>query len=193
MDQVAIFLQAFLLIFLAEFADKSQLVIMALATRYRPIVVLTGALMGFMVLNTIGVLVADIIHQWLPAWSVLFITAVLFLGFGLQSLRYVPPVEDPQPTLMPQRHLILSVAVLIVMAELGDKTQLTVTALAAIHSPWLVWLGASMALAGTSLLGVWLGRLLLQRLPLARLQQGSGVLFIVFALVAFGQCWQAWD
>lgn len=68
---------------------------------------------------------------------------------------------------------------LLFLAELGDKTQLAVFALAARHrAPWPVFLGAALALSLVSLLGAFLGGLLGCYLPTKYVQLGAGLLFI---------------
>lgn len=73
---------------------------------------------------------------------------------------------------------------LILVAEFGDKTQIAVAGLAGSMSPLSVWIGATTALVMVSVLGVWAGRTILQRLPLHWLHRVGGGIFLVFALVA---------
>lgn len=73
---------------------------------------------------------------------------------------------------------------LILVAEFGDKTQIAVAGLAGSRSSLSVWIGATSALVMVSVLGVWAGRTILQRLPLHWLHRVGGGIFLVFALVA---------
>ncbi len=73
---------------------------------------------------------------------------------------------------------------MILVAEMGDKTQLAVAGLASHWSALSVWIGATLALALTSALGVTVGCQLLRILPLQRLHQISGVIFLVLAGIA---------
>ena len=75
--------------------------------------------------------------------------------------------------------LVLSTFGLLFLAELGDKTQLAVFALAARHrAPWSVFLGAALALSCVSLIGAFLGGILGCYLPTKYVQLGAGLLFI---------------
>ena len=60
----------YLLIALAEFGDKSQLVCMTLAARHRGMPVVVGAVAAFAVLNLLAVLFGAAVAAWLPAWAV---------------------------------------------------------------------------------------------------------------------------
>lgn len=183
MELLAPLIKSFILVFIAEFGDKSQLVCMTLAARYRPAVVLIGAVLAFAALNLLGVTVGVLVAQWVPDWIVLAIVALLFLLFGLQALRSADE-EDEDGDSKVGKHLLVSVFLLIFLAEFGDKTQLAVAGLASVESAVGVWLGSTLALIGTTLLGVLAGRTLLQRLSVVWVQKGSGVVFILFALLA---------
>lgn len=72
----------------------------------------------------------------------------------------------------------------ILLAELGDKTQLTTLLLSAqSHAPWIVFAGAGSALVATSLIGVLLGRWLAQRVPPRTLEVAAGGLLLVLAVL----------
>jgi putative Ca2+/H+ antiporter (TMEM165/GDT1 family) len=71
---------------------------------------------------------------------------------------------------------------LIFLAELGDKTQLTVITLVARHGiPWSVFLGAALGLVAVTALGAAFGQALVAVLPAELLKKGAAVLFVVMA------------
>ncbi len=73
---------------------------------------------------------------------------------------------------------------LLVVAEMGDKTQLAAITLAAeTHSSVSVFLGAALALSLVSLVGVALGALLGQYLPTALLHKAAALAFIVIGVL----------
>ncbi len=177
---------SFLLIFLAEFGDKSQLVCMTLAARHRPWPVLLGAVAAFAILNLLAVVFGATVAHWLPPFWIAIVVALLFTLFGIQSL--LSSEEDEEDEVQRSlRSLFATAFLLIFVAEFGDKTQLAVAGLGAAQPPVAVWLGSTLALIMTSALGVVLGRTLLQRLPLVWLHRGSGVLFLLMAATAFYQ------
>ena len=69
-------------------------------------------------------------------------------------------------------------------AEFGDISQVILVGLGATLPPTPVWLGGTLALAAGAMLGVWVGRALLQRIPVHWLHRLSGVLFLGFAAYA---------
>lgn len=185
MDIIEPFFKIFILIFLAEFGDKSQLVCMTLSTRYPVTPVLVGSVAAFSLLNLLAVLFGASIAAYLPEHIVFLIVGSLFLFFGIQSLRTQDEECIDTPSI--SRGLIVSVFMLIFFAELGDKTQLAVAGMAAVEHIWLTWLAGTTALGLTSVLGIWCGKMLLQKVSLKWIHRGAGVLFIGFSLLAFGQ------
>lgn len=177
----------FLLVGLAEFGDKSQLVCMTLAARHRGLPVVIGAILAFAILNLLAVLFGAAVAAWLPEWLVTLAVAVLFAIFGISSLRYEDEDEDEQVEEKPGHGIVATTFLLIFLAEFGDKTQLAVAGLGSTSEPYAVWTGATLALATTSALGVFAGRKLLNRLPLRWIHRISGVFFLLLAAFAAGR------
>jgi len=174
----------YLLVALAEFGDKSQLVCMTLAARHRGLPVVIGAIAAFAVLNLLAVLFGAAVAAWLPEWLVITAVAVLFALFGISALRYKEEEDDDEVEEKPGHGIVATTFLLIFVAEFGDKTQLAVAGLGSTGDPWAVWTGATLALATTSVLGVFAGRKLLNRLPLVWIHRISGVFFLLLATFA---------
>ncbi|MGE5469431.1 MAG: TMEM165/GDT1 family protein [Bacteroidota bacterium] len=177
----------FLLIALAEFGDKSQLVCMTLAARHRGLPVVLGAVAAFAFLNLLAVLFGAAVAAWLPQWVVLLTVAVLFAAFGIGALRYRAEDDDDNFKEKPGHGVFATTFLLIFLAEFGDKTQIAVAGLGSAVNSAPVWLGATLALACTSLLGVFAGRKLLHRLPLVWIHRVSGAGFLLLAALAVGR------
>ena len=185
-------LTSYFLILAAEIGDKSQLVCMALAVRYRATPVLAGSILAFLFLNSIAVIFGSAIAGWIPELVIAITVSALFLGFGLHALFASAGdddisgegISDDDIQIKSQRHILLSTFVLITLAELGDKTQLAVVALSSQGNPTSVWFGSTLALVTTSVMAVWAGRTLLQRIPIVLLHRISGALFIALSVLA---------
>lgn len=173
-----------LLVGFAEIGDKSQLVCMTLAARHRGLPVAIGAVSAFAVLNLLAVVFGAAVAAWLPEWLVTVVVAALFAFFGINALRYREEDEDENVEEKPGHGIVATTFLLIFLAEFGDKTQLAVAGLGSTTEPSAVWVGATAALALTSLLGVFAGRKLLHRLPLVWIHRVSGVFFLLLAIFA---------
>jgi len=174
----------FLLIALAEIGDKSQLVCMTLAARHRGMPVILGAVVAFALLNLFAVLFGATIAAWLPEWVVTSAVAVLFAFFGISALRFEAEDDDEEIAEKPGHGIFATTFLMIFLAEFGDKTQIAVAGLGGTADAIATWVGATLALTCTSILGVVAGRRWLNRLPLHWIHRVSGVFFLLLALLA---------
>jgi Ca2+/H+ antiporter, TMEM165/GDT1 family len=85
--------------------------------------------------------------------------------------------------------VILTTFCVIFLAEMGDKTQLAAITLAAqTRRLWAVFIGASIALACVSAIGVGVGGILGEYLPLIWIKRAAAVAFIIIgALILIGK------
>jgi len=172
------------LIFLAEIGDKSQLVCMALAARHHHRPVLAGAIAAFVVLNSLAVVFGAGLAHWVPERILAAAVAVLYAVFGILSLRAQEEDGGEQIKERSGHGVFATTFLMLFLAEMGDKTQLAVAGMAGTLPAIPVWIGATLALATTSALGILVGRKLLRRIPLHRLHQISGVFFLILAAFA---------
>jgi Ca2+/H+ antiporter, TMEM165/GDT1 family len=182
----------FALIFMAEMGDKSQLVCMTLASRCSGRAVTAGAWAAFALLNAAAVTVGAALYAVLPPLLLQGIVALLFAFFAVHTLWYHP--EQMQDRIETRgRGSVFAVAfMLTVVSELGDKTQIAVAGLGSTLHPVGVWLGATLALMLTTLIGVVAGKTVLKRLPINVLHQLSAVLFGMLSLVMIVRIVKAW-
>jgi len=176
---------SYALVFVAEIGDKSQLMCMILAARYRAIPVALGAITSFVLLNGLAVMLGAVIKELIAPQYISTIVALLFLAFGIQSLlaNEDDEGEDESQNISAKR-LFLTTFMLITVAEFGDKTQLAVVALGSSDIPLSIFIGSTLALITTTVLGVWAGKKLLAKVSMTLVTKISGVFFIVLAIVA---------
>jgi Ca2+/H+ antiporter, TMEM165/GDT1 family len=183
-ELLSVTVSSFSLVGLAEIGDKSQLVCMTLAARYRGWPVFWGAIVAFALLNALASAFGAVAVTWLPETLLSLVVATVFALFGFQALRYRPESESGLSEAVPSRRLFISTLMLILIAEFGDKTQIAVVGMSVNWQPLAVWLGATLALVSVTALGILLGKTLLKRLPVAMLHRLGGGMFLIFAVLA---------
>ena len=177
----------FALLFLAEMGDKSQLIAMTLAHRYRILPVLVGTFAAFALLNVLAVLLGESLSRVVPREVVLIAAGILVLIFGYRYWRNGDE-DETAVDINSQRNAWLTSFTLIFIAELGDKTQLAMIALAAGSGAlWSVFIGGTLALWMVSLIGMVVGRTLLRKIPTRWVHRAASVLFLAFGLLALAQ------
>ena len=133
---------ATILIGLAELGDKTQILVLALACKYRAWQVLVGILMATLVLDLAATLAGQVVGSVIPRFWLSIATGVLFIGFGIWTLRDVRAEEEAART-VGRFGAVLTVAIAFFLAEFGDKTQIMTMAIAADPAAVLRTLGAA--------------------------------------------------
>jgi Ca2+/H+ antiporter, TMEM165/GDT1 family len=181
------FFAAFVPVFLAELPDKSMVATLILTgTHRRPLAVWLGVAGAFTVHMTVATLAGGLLQR-LPH-RVVAAAAVILFAFGAVMLwrsrgeKAEASIDDQAPSRSFGKVLLLAFGTILV-AELGDLTQLTVAGLAATQpSPLLVFLGGLSAVCTVAALAVLLGRRLLTHLPVRVLHTGASIVFALLAV-----------
>ncbi len=182
----AFFLSA-AIIFVAELGDKSQMVALWFATRFRWWVVLAGVTVATLVVHLGSVVIGRAFGELLPERFVLIAVGVSFFVFAAWSLRgdRFEPSEREKATTSTFGALGL-VTVSFFVAELGDKTQLATVSLAGTTTQVVgVWLGSTVGMVLADALAIGVGLIAGTRLPQRVMSAGASVTFVVFGVLAF--------
>ncbi|MFP5578161.1 MAG: TMEM165/GDT1 family protein [Acidimicrobiia bacterium] len=170
------------IVFLAELGDKTQLVALGFGARHRLGPVLAGVALAYAATNLLSVVVGGLLGAALPTRALGLGGGVLFVGFALWSLRGDDDEDDDLDVTPGQGRVVVSVALAMFVAELGDKTMLATATLAAQGNPVLVWIGATIGIILSGSVGVFVGRATGARLPQRTIRLGSAALFAVFGV-----------
>jgi putative Ca2+/H+ antiporter (TMEM165/GDT1 family) len=194
--QTTVFLSTFGIIFLAELGDKTQLTAMALATRYPWQRVFIGLAGAFALLNLAAVALGSLLFAVLPLVWIKVASGALFLFFGITTLRTkgFDEREEQEEERRLHRGPVATSFIMILLAEIGDKTQLVTASLAAQHaSPVMVFAASTLALWSVSLIGIFAGRQLARRISLATLHKAAGIMFLAFGAAVLVQAWSSFS
>ncbi len=124
-----IFLVALVLIMIGELADKSQLLALVLATRYKAWQVLVGIFAATFVVHFFTTLAGQFLGAAIPPNAIPWITGVLFVSFGIWTLRG-DRIDDAEANKGSRFGPIIATSIAFFLAELGDKTQVMTLAIA---------------------------------------------------------------
>lgn len=188
------FLLSTAVIFVAELGDKSQLMAMTFAARYRARDVLLGITAATALVHlasvAIGYFIGDVFADYQGAIEV--VAGVAFLAFAAWTLRGDELTEEEAEKARKSRGLALvAVGTAFFLAELGDKTMLATITLAT-QEGWLgTWLGSTLGMVAADALAILVGALLGRKLPEKAIKYGAAALFALFgiALIVGGAGW----
>jgi putative Ca2+/H+ antiporter (TMEM165/GDT1 family) len=174
---------SFGVIFVAELGDKSQLMALAFATRFRPWPVLLGISLATAVVHAASVGIGYGLGAALPTGWISLAAGLAFLAFGAWTVRGDALTDEERGKAeRTTRSAIVAVSVAFFLAELGDKTMLATITLATQYGWAGTWIGSTVGMVVADALAILAGRLLGKRLPEQAIKYGAAALFAVFGL-----------
>ncbi|MFZ4718376.1 MAG: TMEM165/GDT1 family protein [Ilumatobacteraceae bacterium] len=178
------FLISFGIIFAAELGDKSQLMAMTFAARYKAVTILLAISAATAVVHLASVLIGAAAGVALPTRTINIVAGVAFIFFAAWTLRGDELDEDDEAKAdQSRRSVFWTVGVAFFLAELGDKTMLATITLATTHGLFGTWLGSTLGMVAADALAILVGQQLGKRLPEKAVKIGAAVLFVVFGLL----------
>ena len=180
MDAVLI---SFNIIFVAELGDKSQLMAMTFAARYRAVTILVAITAATAVTHLVSVAIGAAVGVALPTKALSVIAGVAFLAFAAWTLRGDELSDDDEArSAESTRSVFLTVAVAFFLAELGDKTMLATITLATDNGLLGTWIGSTLGMVAADALAIVVGQQLGARLPERTIKIGAAITFVAFGL-----------
>ena len=189
MSSILLFLKVLGTEFIAEMGDKTQLMLVAMTSKFKLRSIILGTAVAILVLNGLAVLAGGALGSVVPDYVIKSIAALAFMYFAASSIGGDEEEEEAKDSKI--KFAPLAVFCTFFVAELGDKTQLTAITFGAnevanggnkIMVGILVWLACSVGLFAADILGMLLGYLLKSKAPEGILHTLAFVVFAVFGL-----------
>ncbi|MEU6250009.1 TMEM165/GDT1 family protein [Glycomyces sp. NPDC047010] len=174
---------AFGAIFVGELGDKSQLMALTFATKYRLRTVILGLVIAIGALIGLSVGVGAAVGNLLPTDWIRLAAAVMFIGFGLWGLRKGQDEDDEDGPVKERRSGLLTVITAMFLAEFGDKTMIIGMGLGSSYNGWGVWVGGTLGMLAADLLAVFAGAWVAKRIPEKVVRYVSSGLFLVIGVL----------
>src|ERR1700758_4047354 len=169
-------------VFLAELGDRSQLITMTFALRYRWWLVLTAVGIAALAVHGVSVTIGHFLGAALPARPMAFASAIAFLIFAAWAWREGTSADETVSHARDPRFALLTVVSSFALAEMSDKTTLATVTLASDHDWTGVWMGSTVGMVLADGLAIGGGGVLRRRLPRKLLHVLAGLLFLLFGL-----------
>jgi len=174
-------IRAFLLVFIAEMGDKTQLLAMAFATRFPVRKVMAGIGLGALLNHGLAVALGSYLSRLVPINPVQMIAGAAFVGFALWTLKPDGGEEEKETGM--RFGPVVTIVLTYFLGELGDKTQLTAITLAADSGrPLMVLAGTVSGLIASGALGIFIGKKLGDRIPELGIKILAASVFMFFGI-----------
>jgi putative Ca2+/H+ antiporter (TMEM165/GDT1 family) len=178
---VTAYLTSLVFVVLAEMGDKTQLLAMAFASRYRWQTVMFAVFVATLCNHLLAVVAGSLLANIVPLHIIQIAGAASFILFGLWTLRGDElKGEDQKPKYSP----FWTVAIAFFIAEMGDKTQLATVSLATRFDSILqIWLGTTCGMVIADAVGIIVGIVLGKKIPERMVKWFAALVFILFGVL----------
>ena len=176
-------LKSFALVLASEIGDKTQLLALVLALRFkRPLIVMAGILCATLLNHGLATLVGSWIGSQISEQTLRYGLAVIFLAFAVWIL--IPDkIDDDTSKTYGLTSAFVTTLVLFFLAEMGDKTQLATIALGAkFQDSIAVTAGTTAGMLVADGLAIICGERLTKIVPMRAIRIFSSGLFAVFGI-----------
>lgn len=191
---LSIFIATLAAIFIAEMGDKTQLLLVAMASKYKVRDILIGTWAATIVLNLLAVAVGAALSKYLDMRIIKGIATLAFFYFSWSTLKDINDDEEEEMKESKSRLAIFAIFGAFFIGELGDKTQLSGITMAAAYTEGsivnaiAVFAGCTLGLILADLIGLLAGLFLKSKMPTTALNIVSVLIFGVFGIL---NCFQA--
>ncbi|PZQ64850.1 MAG: hypothetical protein DI570_03765 [Phenylobacterium zucineum] len=166
------------LVAVAEIGDKTQLLAMMLAARFRkPVPIILGILVATILNHAAAAGLGFVVASWLSGQAFQILVAVGFIAMGLWAL--VPDKEDEGAAARSAGGIFVTTLVAFFLVEIGDKTQIATTLLAArFQNLLLVTAGTTLGMMLANVPAVLLGEVATKIVPLKYVRIAAALVFV---------------
>lgn len=179
---MAEFMKALLFVVVAEMGDKTQLLAMAMASKYKARQVMLGVLVATILNHALAVAVGSYLSVLIPMDRIKIVAGISFLIFGLWTLRGDKIDDDKKKK--NKFGPVVTVAIAFFIAEMGDKTQLMTIAISADSKmPFFILAGTTTGMLIADGLGILGGAWMAKHIPEKYIKWGAGIIFIFFGVL----------
>lgn len=191
------FFMAFMLVFLSELGDKTQLLVLSFSSKLKSCTILLGVALGSLFSHGVAIAFGSALGTFDNIWihTILeFITYLSFLFFGMISLMSKDDdIRGSKKSGILQKISNLSISYILIIAfsiaigELGDKTFLASLGLGIGYPTFKLFLilGAVLGMVASDSIAIIFGKFLSSKISSNMMNTLSGIVFIIFGVFGF--------
>jgi Ca2+/H+ antiporter, TMEM165/GDT1 family len=166
----------------AEIGDKTQLLALCLAAKFRkPVPIILGILAATLLNHGLAASLGYLVAEWLTGRTFQTIVGLAFVAMGAWAL--IPDKEDDDALGRSHGGVFLTTLVAFFLVEIGDKTQIATSLLAArFHEVALVTVGTTLGMMAANVPAVLLGEAAIKVVPLKVVRTVAAAIFALIGV-----------
>lgn len=165
---------------LAELGDKTQISIILLSSKTKKhLQLLIGVILAFIIVDGIAILAGSWVTTLVPINILKIISGSIFIFFGLLMLFKKDKDEEKKTY---DKNIFLAGFLLIMLTEWGDKTQIGAALFSINYNPIMVLIGTILALSLLSIIAIYFGKFISERINEKIITKIGGIAFIILGL-----------
>jgi putative Ca2+/H+ antiporter (TMEM165/GDT1 family) len=176
------FLIPFISIGLAELGDRTQLAVLCLASKTQKYLqLLLGVILAFAITDGLAIILGNFITAHIPTFYIKIVSGAIFIIFGIIMLINNKSEEAHCELKQP----FASGFLLILVSEMGDKTQIAAGLFATKYNAFIVFIAVLSSLTVLSVMAVYLGKYIALKINKKVISLVAGIMFIVLGILFF--------
>ncbi|MBN9554519.1 MAG: TMEM165/GDT1 family protein [Alphaproteobacteria bacterium] len=173
-----------LLVALAEMGDRTQLLTILLATRFRrPLPIIAGVALATLANHALAALAGYYVSSFLDALWFRYLIGASFLVMAVWVL--IPDKAADEGGKVSHRGVFLTTLIAFFLVEMGDKTQIATAALAArFSSVWIVTAGTTTGMLLANVPAAYFGHAITRIVPLVAMRYISAAVYALLGVAS---------
>lgn len=170
---------------IAELGDKTQIAILLLSSKTKKhLHLLLGVILAFLIVDGAAILVGSYAMNIISIKLLKILSGGIFIIYGT-LLLILKEREDDNKNRLYSANPFLSGFGLILITEWGDKTQIAAGLFATQYKPWFVLIGTIAALTILSIMAVYLGKFISEKIDKKKITRSAGIIFLLIGISFF--------
>ncbi len=164
---------------LAELGDKTQLAVFCMASRTKKYLqLLLGVTLGFAIADGLAIILGDFLATLIPSEYIKIGAGIIFILFGIRILLN----REDSDEICDLKKPFMSGFIMVLVSEMGDKTQIAAGLFATTFNPIIVFVGVMAALIALSVLAIFMGSYMATKINQKGISIIAGAIFIIIGI-----------
>jgi Ca2+/H+ antiporter, TMEM165/GDT1 family len=165
---------------IAELGDKTQLSVLLLSSKTtKHLQIFFGVLLAFLIVDGVAIAAGSWITMFIPVYYLKIVSGLVFILFGILILMNK---DDEEEKTKSYQNPFITSFFLILLTEWGDKTQIAAALFATRFNPVGILIGSMIALSILSVIAIFFGKLISERISKATINRVAAAVFILMGL-----------